>query len=51
MNEPVAPKILPVVVISVDDEMLVPLIVPFVVDMFPFVVDMFPCEAIVLFDV
>ena len=49
VNDPVAPLILPVAVIVVDDEMPLPLIDPLVVDMFPLFVDMFPADVIVPF--
>ena len=49
VNDPLAPVILPVAAIVVDDEMPLPLIDPLVVDMFPLNVDMFPLELIVPF--
>ena len=42
MNDPLAPVILPVAGIVVDDEMPLPLIDPLVVNMFPLVDDMSP---------
>ena len=48
-HDAVAPLILPLAVIVVDDEIPLPLIDPLVVDVFPFVVDMFPDEAIAPF--
>ena len=45
MNDPVAPDIIPVSVVVVDDEVPLPLIDPLVVDTFPFVVDMFSFAA------
>ena len=48
-HDAVAPLILPLAVIVVDDEIPLPSIDPLVVDVFPFVVDMFPDEAIAPF--
>ena len=44
--KPIAPVILPAAAIVDNDEISLPLMFPFVVDMCPFVDAMFPCEVI-----